>query len=255
MTILEAIISGIVQGIAEFLPISSSGHLVLVHSFFGFKEPSMFFDICLHVATLGAVILFFIKDISGLVRRKDYKLLGCIIIGTIPAVLAAFLFEEKISGFFTDIRRVAFMFLVTAIALFAGQFAQWKRKTGGKSLAPLSALKVGLAQALALIPGISRSGITISTGIVSGIGSEDAFKFSFLLSIPVIAGAAVYKALKIDLASAVAGNVLNYMMGMIAAFFVGLISLYLLRKVIKAGRLYIFGVYCLILGVLGIFFL
>ena len=254
MTITEALISGVVQGLTEFLPVSSSGHLVLVHRFFGFTEPSIFFDICLHVATLAAVILYFGRDIVTLIREKNLGWLFYIAIGTVPAVLAALFFDKKISTFFVDSGKVALMLILTGLALFAGQFALWRERRPGRGPTLLTSLLVGIAQAFALLPGISRSGVTISTGLVSGIKAEEAFRFSFLLSVPVIIGAAIYKALTLDITSIVSGNLVSYAAGMGVAFIIGLLSLRLLWWVIKENRLFIFGIYCLLLGAIGIFF-
>jgi undecaprenyl-diphosphatase len=254
MTLAEALIAGLVQGLTEFLPVSSSGHLVLVHKFFGFTEPSIFFDICLHAATLIAVVFYFGRDIASLVREKNFKWLFYIAMATVPAVLAALLFEDRISAFFTSPVKVAFMLLVTGAVLLVGQVALWKRGTAGKELSFFTALVVGIAQAFALFPGISRSGMTISSALAGGVKAEEAFKFSFLLAIPVIAGATLYKALTVDLEAVMAGNTLNYFAGMAVAFVVGLLSLHVLWKIVKGKMLYIFAAYCLVLGAIGIFF-
>ncbi|RKY42665.1 MAG: hypothetical protein DRP85_02005 [Candidatus Makaraimicrobium thalassicum] len=254
MTVTEALISGVVQGVTEFLPVSSSGHLVLVHELFGFAESSLFFDICLHAATLGAVILYFGRDIRSLIREKNTRWLFCIAVGTVPAVLAAILFEERISVFFVSPRKVAFMLVLTGIALFAGQISLWKRPDPGKNPTFGTSLLVGIAQAFALLPGISRSGLTISTGLLGGIKAEEAFRFSFLLSIPVILGAMAYGFLTADVSAVVSGNLTGYIAGMAAAFITGLLSLRLLWWVVRRRRLFIFGAYCLFLGAAGILF-
>jgi undecaprenyl-diphosphatase len=254
MSIAEAIISGVVQGLTEFLPVSSSGHLVLVHKFFGLSESSIFFDICLHVGTLMAVLVYFAKDIASLIREKRIDWLLFIAVATVPAVIAALLFEEKISGIFVSPGKVAYLFIVTALVLFAGQISQIKRTRPGKEPTFLTSLLVGISQAFALLPGVSRSGMTISSGLLGGMKAESAFKFSFLLSIPVILGATLYKSLKIDFAGIVLSNSGNYIAGMLTAFAVGFLSLMILWKAVKARRLFIFGIYCLLLGITGILF-
>lgn len=254
MTITEALTSGIVQGLTEFLPVSSSGHLVFLHSFFGFKEPNIFFDICLHAGTLTAVVIYFLRDIVDLIRQKNINWLICIIIGSIPAVAAALLFENRIEAFFTDPAKVSGMLIATGFVLFAGQLAMKKRGlSGGSEPAPGSALAVGAAQAFALLPGISRSGMTISLGLVAGIKTEDAYRFSFLLSIPVIAGALLYKVIGTDVVSVVKGDLLAYVAGTVTAFLVGWASLFVLWKAVKGKRLYLFGIYCLLAGSAGLF--
>ncbi|MBU0570844.1 MAG: undecaprenyl-diphosphate phosphatase [Candidatus Omnitrophica bacterium] len=248
MTIFEAIISGIVQGVTEFLPISSSGHLVLLHHFLGLSKPSIFFDICLHVGTLGAVMIYFRKEIFLIIRERDLFMISCLVIGTIPAIIAAFLFKEHIELLFARPRVVAVMFIVTALVLFGGQYClrtrnkKLKVKRGGSFF-------VGLAQAVALLPGVSRSGTTISAALALGVEPETAFRFSFLLAIPAIIGAACYQALNIGPSDILPAEIPEYAAGTIAAFFVGLMVLPFLLKVIRSRRLYVFGVYCLLSGV------
>lgn len=254
MTIAEALVSGFVQGLTEFLPVSSSGHLVLVHRIFGLAEPSMFFDICLHAATLMAVVLYFRGDIYELCMGRNVKGLFYIAIGTIPAVLAALFFEKHITIFFESPRKVEFMLIVTGLILFLGQFGLQKIAPRGKGPTFRSSLLVGLAQAFALLPGISRSGITISTGALGGMSATEAFRFSFLLSVPVIMGATAYKGLTLDTGIANSGSVSNYIVGMGAALVVGLLSLRLLEKIVRERRLYIFGIYCLLTGTIGLLF-
>ncbi len=255
MSILEATILGIVQGLTEFLPVSSSGHLVLVHSFFGFIEQGIFFDICLHVGTLVAVILYFGKDIIRLIRERNVLWLFCVIIGTIPAVFAALLFEDRISAFFVSPRKAAFMLLVTGFVLFAAQLSLRKEPGAGRGPTLLKSFFVGVAQAFALLPGISRSGMTISAGLFGRMSAENAFRFSFLLSIPAILGALLYKMLKADMGQIVANELGAYLAGIAAALVTGLLSLFLLWKVLRTRCLYVFGIYCLLLGITGILFL
>ncbi len=255
MTILEAIISGIVQGFTEFLPVSSSGHLVILHNLFGLSEPNIFFDICLHIATLIAVIIFFRKDILGLFTNKRFDLMFYICIATVPAILAALFFEEKIEAFFASAGKVYYMLIITAVIVLAGHFSEFLRKDSErKDPSFLTSLFVGICQAFALLPGISRSGTTISAGLISGIKLEDAFKFSFFLAIPAILGAAVFKSFDIDLAKELFGNLQVYFSGMVTAFLAGYLSLMILWKAIKRKNLYFFSIYCLILGISGILF-
>ena len=255
MTITEALISGIVQGITEFLPISSSGHLVLIHRFFKLTEPNIFFDICLHVGTLMAVILYFGKDILRLVREKRAEWLVYLAIGTVPAVIAALFFEDQISAFFMSSRRVACMLIVTAAILFIGQLCLWRKSRQEKGPTFFSSLIVGIGQAFALLPGISRSGATISTGLVCRMKAEEAFRFSFLLSIPAILGALLYKILKEDIGAIVLIDPGIYIAGTLTAFVTGLACLPLLWRVIRSRKLFIFSLYCLIVGISGIFLL
>ncbi len=254
MTLIEALISGIVQGFTEFLPISSSGHLVFVHAIFGSKDPSMFFDICLHAATLIAVLVFFRKDILDLIRDRNVKWLSYISVATIPAVIVGVLLEDRIELFFQDPRKVCCMLIITAILLFVGQFALARGKNEGR-LSMGRSILVGIAQSIALIPGVSRSGATISAGIAGGLKAEEAFRFSFLLSVPIIIAAVIYKTVTMDAAEASSIDLTVYLVGMSGAFLTGLGALSILKKVIAAKKLYFFGIYCLLLGLAGMLFL
>jgi len=255
MSIIQAVIAGTVQGVTEFLPVSSSGHLVLLDRFFNIAEPDIFFDICLHLGTLLAVIAYFRKEILSMLRGENVVWILYLAVGTVPAVIAAIFFEDRIEAFFGDPQKVAYMLIVTALILFAGQlslrkgiFAARKSFTWGNTIF------VGIAQALALLPGISRSGATISAGLVSGMKREMAFTYSFLLSIPAVAGAALYKGVKnIEGAEKLMNQPAVYYVGTGAAFAVGLMCLPLLSKMIKGDKLYLFGVYCLIVGSVGFF--
>ncbi len=252
MTTIESIISGFVQGITEFLPISSSGHLVLLHNFFGLAEPELLFDLCLHLGTLLAVVLYFKKDIIRLIVEKNINWFICIAIGTIPAVAVGLLFEDRITVFFADARKIYFMLLVTALVLFIGHLSLKKRKEPRKDIRPVNSLIIGISQACALLPGLSRSGMTISTALVSGVKMEEAYKFSFLLSIPVVLGAVMYKMLTLDAGVISSANYVNYIAGTLTAFIVGFASLHILWRLIKGNKVFIFAIYCFSVGITGI---
>ena len=254
MTIFEVIISGIVQGVTEFLPVSSSGHLVVLHKFFGLKQSSISFDVCLHLGTFFAVVVYFAKDIKALVVGKRYDWFGFIAIGIIPAIIAALFFGDRMIVFFVSSRKVSWMFLVTGTVLFLAQAVLWYKPKKGKEPTLISSLIVGISQAFALIPGISRSGITVSSGLIAGMDKDEAFKFSFLMAAPLIFGAALLKATQVDWSSVSTEKIGAYSVGMIVAFLVGLACLPLLKKVIRSNKLYIFGIYCLLLGIVGILF-
>lgn len=252
MTILEAIISGLVQGLTEFLPVSSSGHLVLLHSFFGYTEPTLLFDIFLHVGTLLSVLVFFGSYIVSIITKKDIRTILLVVLATIPAVGVAVLFNDRIESFFSEPRMVAIFLLATSVFLFAAQVSQVAMKKERTEAGPLKAFSMGIAQALALFPGVSRSGSTISTGMLLGMKEEEAFRFSFLMSIPAILGALVFKLKDIQGLSEFKNNVVIYTAGTFTAFAIGLVSLYLLWKVLKVKRIFIFGIYCFVLGMVGV---
>ena len=168
-----------------------------------------------------------------------------------PAVLAGLFFEDKIAIFFNSPQKVFYMLIVTSVVLGIGQLMLWlKRKT--KELNGASSLFIGIFQALALIPGISRSGTTVTAGLIAGIDKEKVFKFSFLLSVPIILAATLYKIVSSDVSGIINSNILNYTAGMFVAFVVGLVSLKMLWHIIKRERLYIFAIYCLIAGLVGL---
>lgn len=248
ITVIEALIAGLVQGVTEFLPVSSSGHLVLVHRFFGQEKDLLLFDIWLHAATLLAIIFFFRKDIVALFRGQRTAWLKYIVVATIPAVLVGLALERHITGLFTAPKSVGAMLLITSFFLFSAEASLRYRKKPNKEMNFLISILVGIAQASALMPGISRSGSTISTGIVSGMERRDAFSFSFLLSIPIVMGALLYKTLTTDVGLTVGGNAFEYFIGAIVAFVAALFSLRILWLVIKNSKLYIFALYCLFLG-------
>lgn len=255
MSIIQAVIAGTVQGVTEFLPVSSSGHLVLLDRFFNMPEPDLFLDICLHIGTLLAVVVYFRKEIVSMLTGKNAVWILYLVVGTVPAVAATLFFGDNIEAFFGEPRKVACMLIVTALILFAGQLSL--RKGGSaerKGFTWGNTIFVGIAQAFALLPGISRSGATISAGFLGGMKREMAFTYSFLLSIPAVAGAAIYKGVKnFSGAEKLMNDTAVYYMGTAAAFAVGFMCLPLLSKVIKGDKLYLFGVYCLIAGSIGFF--
>lgn len=248
MTIIQAIISGIVQGLTEFLPVSSSGHLVILHRYFGLQEPQVFFNICLHIGTLGAIIFVFRKEIIALKRWKSGLVRALIFASLSTAIIGIFLanFSDRLFG---SIRLVGAMLLVTAFWLALGTLAL--RKKGGKSIAPnqWQALIIGAAQGIALIPGISRSGATISTALMLKGERNLAVYFSFLISIPATLGALFYQLktpLLIDSLSPT--YITNILVGTAVAFVVGLIALKAVLKAVGKNRLYLFSIYCFLIG-------
>lgn len=238
MNIFYAAILGAVQGLTEFLPISSSGHLVIAqHLVPGFAQPGVLFDVVLHAGTLGAVLFYFRKKILSM--NQKYMLL--IIIGTIPAVVIGLLFQDQIEAIFSNLKLVGVALLVTGVMNY---FID-KLKTNKSSFSIRDALIIGLGQALAITPGISRSGTTIFAATTRGIKRHDAAEFSFLLSIPAILGAITLQILKYHNGSI---NIASYTAGFIAAFVFGIISIKVLLDLLKSKKLVYFAIYCLILG-------
>jgi len=254
MNLIEVLILAIVQGITEWLPISSSGHLAIVQQYFGLNVPVLF-DVILHVGTLLVVIVVFRKDIVKIFRavaRLDFKteegkLALYIILGSIPTAIIGFLFEETIESFFSNLTVIGYAFIATGVILYLSKLPKNKNRL----LNYLDALLIGTAQGIALIPGISRSGVTISTGLLRQVKKEKAFQYSFLLFIPAVIGATVRTSVKEWHNLAVADiDVASIALGLIVTMVVGYVFLRLLRKIIVKERFHVFAYYCWALGLL-----
>jgi undecaprenyl-diphosphatase len=250
VTLLSAILSGILQGLTEFLPVSSSGHLVLLHSFIGFKESQMIFDIFLHLGTLLAVIVFFRDDILKLFtsEKKDLSLLG---VAMIPAAAAGILFYSFIENFFSSPRITGYLLLLNGCILFLASYIQTRKNISRESINSKDAFLIGLSQVLGLLPGISRSGVTISTGLFRKLDYKKAITFSFLLSVVAISGAVLFQLIS-NPASLNYIEYKNVIAGLLAAFISGIISIRFLINVLKKKKFWIFGVYSVILGLITI---
>jgi undecaprenyl-diphosphatase len=236
MSIFDALILGLLQGFTEFIPISSSGHLLLAHEVLGTGESTLAFDVALHVGTLLALVLFFRKDLWNLAinitkDNKNGRLARILILATIPGVVAGLLF----SGFIDDnLRSPVIVAITLALVGLIMIYVDNRTVTENKhEVTRRQGVLVGVAQAIALIPGVSRSGITITTGIFLGLDRKQAARFSFLLAVPIIAGSAVGIFLK-DGDSLAFGTELY--VGMIAAFVSGLLAIkFMLAFIAKIG--------------------
>jgi len=247
MNLLQAVCLGLVQGVAEFLPISSSGHLVIGQSLFGIKEPPVLFDILLHIGTLISVIVYFNKKIFTFFSKPRNILL--VFIGSVPAGAAGFLLNPFLNKIFGSLLIVGISLIITSILLFLVDRFKGYSKDLNK-LKWKDSLFIGFFQSLALFPGVSRSGATISGAVFRGLKRESAFIFSFYLGAPVFAGALLMQIP--DIASN--GDQLFYgLIGMVVAGFSGYFSLKLLKKAVIKKKLSFFAFYCLFLGVLLIF--
>jgi undecaprenyl-diphosphatase len=254
MTSFEAVIYGLVQGLGEFLPISSSAHLVLVPWFFGWTDPGLTFDIALHVGTLIAVVAYFWKDwwrliIKGFSERAstEGRMFWYLIIATIPGAIGGFLLEKKAETIFREPLLIAFMLIVMGIVLYTADHYGKKKKEMNSITLPTS-LEIGISQILAVIPGVSRSGITMTTGLVTGLTREGAARFSFLLSTPIILGAALVKIPHlISDPSIITGG---FVIGMIVSCVTGFISIGLLLRYIQTRSFLPFVIYRFALGII-----
>jgi undecaprenyl-diphosphatase len=259
MTFFKAIFLGVVQGLTEFLPVSSSGHLVFFQSVFGLVGPHLAFDVMLHLGTLLAVVVYFRTDIAQILlgtwawlrERKEgeeeAKLLLWIVVASVPTGLMGVLLKDWFEALFSRPKTVGFMLLVTGGVLWLTRTVKRDEKTAAE-MGVMDALIIGIAQGVAIIPGISRSGSTISTGLFRGLNREFAGKFSFLLSIPAILGATLLEFREIDTHSGVG----LAFIGAVVAFFVGLLSLKLLMRIVRTGRVSSFSYYCWAVGILMI---
>lgn len=256
MEIFQAIILGIIQGITEWLPISSSGHLVLAQQFFGLTVP-LIFDILLHLGSLIVILIFFRKEIKELIiglikwQKKQVAITLYLLIGTIPIALVGYFLQDKIAIAFQSLTMVGVGLLFTSLLLFLSRFRINKKTEERKSpnkqkITWQKALVMGLFQSIALIPGVSRSGSTISSGLILGIKREEAARFSFLLFIPAIIGALI-----LELPNFVLTESINiYIIGTVVSAIVGFFSLGLLMRIIKNNKFHWFSIYCFILGII-----
>jgi len=257
MNILQAIILGIVQGLTEFIPVSSSAHLVLIPYFMGWDIPPVAFDIFLHLGTLSAIFIFFWKDILKLFTAdKWWSFL--IILACIPTAVMGFFFKDFFEKLFENPSGVSILLLVTGFLLWISppgrladsvqSGAEVKRE---KPVSFSDALWIGFAQGCAIAPGISRSGATIVAGLFCGLEGKLAVKFSFLLSIPAILGALIFKIRDFQSGTVLLNHV-NYWAGGIAAAISGYFAIAVVFKSIKTGKFKLFALYCWGLGVTGL---
>ncbi len=251
VSIVETVILGIIQGLTEWLPVSSSGHLSVVKEFFDWQPPVIFY-VLLHVGTLVVVAVFFQKDIvevlkalaKGDVKSERGKLGVFIVVGSIPTAAVGYVFRDLFKSFFNNLVVVGVALLATGFLLSVSE-----RREGDRALTYLDSLLVGIAQGVAIIPGISRSGATISTGLLRSVNRETAFRFSFLLSIPAVLGAAFAESHDLSLLVG-GGDVIAVGGGVIASMAVGYLSLKLLQKIIVKRRFHLFAFYCWAAGAL-----
>ncbi|MCS6801370.1 MAG: undecaprenyl-diphosphatase UppP [Chloroflexota bacterium] len=262
MDVVQAVILGAIQGLTEFLPISSSGHLVIAHSLFGWQtENDLAFDVALHLGTLLAVLSYFARDLFGIVgavlaalRRRSFadpqaRLGLLIIVGTIPAVVIGVLVQDLAAEAFRDPRLTAAMLVIfSGVMWLAERVALQKRDLFGVRLP--DALIIGTAQAIALVPGVSRSGITISAGLFRGMRRADAARFSFLLAAPVTFGAVVLESVKLARTGMPDGLAFAFAAGILSSAVVGFLCIAFLIRFLARFSLNVFIVYRLALALL-----
>jgi undecaprenyl-diphosphatase len=268
MTIKQAVILSLMQGVTEFLPISSSGHLVLTQSILGLSDVPVLFDLILHLGTAGAIIIVYYKTIGEIlkdlgiwifrneprsgksIREENIKLFFFIIISTAVTGILGFLFEKRVIALFYNPSMVSIFLIITGLILLMTRFTR-EGSGGVNELSIPISIAIGATQAFAILPGISRSGSTISAGLFMGLNREFSGMYSFLLSIPSVMGAAIFEYLRSSqfLYQTVSLHVV------IVAFLLSLVSGYmslrLLLRFLKGGKLYIFSFYCFCAGAVG----
>ncbi|MDA1060530.1 MAG: undecaprenyl-diphosphatase UppP [bacterium] len=263
MSWLDSVILGVLQGITEFLPISSSGHLIFGEHFLGLNVESLkSFDVVVHMGTLLAILVYFWQDVKGMilalfkVKTDDpyFRLIGFIVIATIPAVIVGLYGEEFLDNKFRNVDSVALWMIILGVIFLFGEFIYKKVHGSAKNKEILSlswrkVIIIGFAQAIAIIPGVSRSGSTIVAGLFQGVNRSTAARFSFLLGIPAIAGAGLLTGLKsIGDPSGIA--FLPLVIGFATSFAFGLLSVHFLMRFLKTHTLRVFAVYLVILGLI-----
>lgn len=246
MTILQAIVLGIVQGIAEFLPISSSGHLVIFQTLFGIGEGTFFFNVMLHVATLVPIFYIYRKDILKLIKNPFQKTTYLLIIATIPTIIFVLIFGDATDNIFKSGKFLPLCFIITGLFLL---YADKKSNGKRKDITYKDGVVIGLMQTLGTLPGVSRSGSTLTGALARDIDREEAAKFSFLLAIPAILGALVLQLKDLVTGDVVIENesVLPIIIGCICAMVAGYFAMRFLLAIIKKAKLryfayYVFGV-------------
>jgi undecaprenyl-diphosphatase len=261
MTYFQAILLGIIQGLTEFLPVSSSGHLVLGQGILGVDETGNAFEVMVHVGTLCSVLIYFHKQLIDLVRSlfdasriRERKIILGLFIATLPVVVVALLFKDAIDQAFESSLLASAMLCVTGLILFLPSLLKIKPAPADEPRPPTvgQSLVMGCAQALAILPGISRSGSTITGGLLSKVHPASAAEFSFLMAIPAIVGSAIFK---LDDLKAIDDNAWGpYLAGTVAAFLFGLFAVYLVLAMVRRGKFQYFGYYCIALGLFGLIY-
>lgn len=266
MSMLHAIFLGLVQGLTEFLPVSSSGHLVILQSQLGMEGPQLLFDILLHTGTLAAVIICYRLEVWNMLKallsyiapgkvtaeERWRRLLGLIVVSFVPTGIIGYLIGERFAWVFGSPLFAASMLLITGTLLrFTGLKKVTERAVkNGEKLSARDSFVVGVAQGIAVLPGISRSGATISTGLFMGFSREEAVRFSFLMLLPATAAAQIWS-LRGDHAIA-AAEWPAYLAGAAVAFFTGYVALKKLIQITARGHLHLFSYYCWAVGALAI---
>jgi undecaprenyl-diphosphatase len=253
VTLIEVLILAVIQGLTEWLPVSSSGHLVITQTVLGLNLP-LIFDVMLHVGTLFVVLIVFRKDIVNIIKavvKRDFetdegKLVLFIVVGSVPIAIIGFLFHDVIESLFSNLLAVGVALIITGSVLF------FSERKGNRKMGIIDSLLVGLAQGAAIIPGISRSGLTVATGLLRKIDKATAFRYSFLLSVPAVIGATAMQSRDIILGNM---DIAPLFLGATISMIVGYASLKLLQKIVMNEKFHLFAYYCWTVGIAIILFI
>ena len=251
---IQAMVLGFIQGVTEWLPISSTGHLRIAEQLLGLTLP-LLFDVTLHVGTLAIILLFFRKDIKtilaalakGDLKSENGKLIPLIIVGTIPTALIGVVFSNTIETYFSNYLPIAGAFITCGVVLYFSKTGAERKE----NITYIAALAIGTAQGIALIPGISRSGLTIATALILGVRRAKSFKFSFLLSVPAVIGAlglTLYE--QHEMLTLVGVGLMEILVGIAVSLVVSYFALKLLWKALAGKKFYLFAFYCWLIGAL-----
>jgi undecaprenyl-diphosphatase len=259
MTIFQAIIFGTVQGLTEFLPVSSTAHLILLPWALGWPDPGLSFDVALHLGTLVALLMYFRADwialigsalgiIRGRTQAPDARMVMFIIVGTIPGAVAGALFEHKVEDALRAPQVIALMLIALALVLVVAEL-MGHRKKGLDGVSWGDAITIGVAQALAIVPGVSRSGVTITAGLFRNLKRDTAARFSFYLSTPIIGGALAKRSWEVFKAGATIEQMTPFLVGIIASGIVGYLAIAFMMRYLQTRTTYLFVYYRIALGI------
>jgi len=252
LSIFEAVILGLVQGLTEFLPVSSSGHLVIFQHLLGIQEPPLTFDTLVHLGTLVPVFVIFWEDIADIIKRPFSRLPLLVVVGCIPAAIMGIGLQPLFEKAFESLLVVGIGLLITGGILVLSEKVQVSkiRNKTWSTMTAWDALLIGVMQGIAITPGISRSGSTIAGSLLRGLNREYAARFSFLLSIPAILGAGLLQLMDLPAGAFTGLNWLPYLIGPVIAAISGYIAIKLVLMFLKSGRLSVFSYYCWAVGII-----
>ncbi|MEX1061851.1 MAG: undecaprenyl-diphosphate phosphatase [Patescibacteria group bacterium] len=255
MPLYQALILGIVQGITEIFPVSSSGHLLIFPALLGWEPHSLSFDAALHLGTGLALLFFFAGVWLNLLKKRNWRMIFFLFLASVPAGLVGLFGGDWIEENLRDPKLTAYALIGVAVLMLLGEWFYQKAKNLKEEAGVGDVLAIGLAQTLALFPGVSRSGITILTGMGRGINRERAAHFSFLLSLPIVFAAGLYQLLQVFQAGELTAQLPDFAVGILSSFLVGLVAVKFLFLVLKKYSLVPFAIYRIILGIFLFLFL